>query len=148
MSGFRRIGRLLFYVRRYALQGLAAVVLLAAVGLLDAFRVLLVGPILKTVLNPQSPEHDLSLFSGRFHFSLQQLVPSHFHNPWNIVAFALIVSTVLKGVCDYAGTYLINYAGFGMITDLRDDLYQAILRRSVAVLPEAHHRHHPFHHHQ
>ncbi len=131
MSGFRRIGRLLFYVRRYALQALAAVVLLAAVGLLDAFRVLLVGPILKTVLNPQSPEHDLSLFSGRFHFSLQQLVPSHFHNPWNIVAFALIVSTVLKGVCDYAGTYLINYAGFGMIMDMRDDLYQAILRRSV-----------------
>ena len=37
----------------------------------------------------------------------------------------------MKGVCDYAGTYLINYAGFGMITDMRDDLYQAILRRSV-----------------
>ena len=38
---------------------------------------------------------------------------------------------MLKGVCDYAGTYLMNYAGFGMITDMRDDLYQAILRRSV-----------------
>jgi subfamily B ATP-binding cassette protein MsbA len=38
---------------------------------------------------------------------------------------------VLKGICDYAGTYLVNYAGFGMITDMRDDLYQAILRRSV-----------------
>jgi subfamily B ATP-binding cassette protein MsbA len=131
VSQIRRIGRMLFYVRRYAVQATASVVLLAAVGLLDAFRVLLVGPILKTVLNPQSPERDLNLFNNRFHFSLQQLVPSHFHNPWNIVAFALIVSTVLKGVCDYAGTYLINYAGFGMITDMRDDLYQAILRRSV-----------------
>ena len=39
---------------------------------------------------------------------------------------------MLKGVCDYAGTYLANYAGFGMITDLRDDLYEAILRRSVS----------------
>ena len=29
------------------------------------------------------------------------------------------------------GTYLINYAGFGMITDLRNDLYNAVLRRSV-----------------
>ncbi len=131
MSQTRRIGRMLFYVRRYAVQSIAAVVLLAAVGLLDAFRVLLVGPILKTVLNPQSPERDLSLFSGRYSINLQQLVPSHLHNPWNIVAFALIVSTVLKGVCDYAGTYLINYAGFGMIMDMRDDLYQAILRRSV-----------------
>jgi hypothetical protein len=26
----------------------------------------------------------------------------------------------------------VNYAGFGMITDLRDDLYDAILRRSVS----------------
>jgi subfamily B ATP-binding cassette protein MsbA len=104
VSGVRRIGRLLFYGRRYALQAIASVVLLAAVGLLDAFRVVLIGPIFNTVLNPKSPERDLSLFSGRFHFSLQQLVPSHFHNPWSVVAYALIVSTVLKGICDYAGT--------------------------------------------
>ena len=38
---------------------------------------------------------------------------------------------LLKSVCDYAGTYLVNYAGFGMITDLRNDLYNAVLRRSV-----------------
>ncbi len=131
MSGFRRIGRLLFYVRRYAVQGIAAIVLLAAVGLLDAFRVLLIGPIFNTVLNPKSPSHDLTLFGGRVPINLQQFVPSHFHNPWSVVAYALIVSTILKGICDYAGTYLINYAGFGMITDMRDDLYQAILRRSV-----------------
>jgi ATP-binding cassette, subfamily B, bacterial MsbA len=131
VSGIRRIGRLLFYVRRYALQGFAAVVLLAAVGLLDAFRVLLIGPIFNTVLNPKSPDRDLTLFGGHFQINLQQFVPSHFHNPWSVVAYALIVSTILKGICDYSGTYLINYAGFGMITDMRDDLYQAILRRSV-----------------
>jgi subfamily B ATP-binding cassette protein MsbA len=39
---------------------------------------------------------------------------------------------VLKGICDYLGTYLVNHAGFGMITDLRDDLYNAFLRRSAA----------------
>src|SRR5258708_40072024 len=63
---------------------------------------------------------------------LQQFVPSHFTNAWNIVAVALVGSTVLKGICDYAGTYLVNHAGFGMITDLRDDLYNAIMRRSAA----------------
>jgi len=31
-----------------------------------------------------------------------------------------------------AGTYLVNYAGFGMITDLRNQLYNSILRRSSA----------------
>src|SRR6202041_2928624 len=58
--------------------------------------------------------------------------PAHFTNAWTIVAFALITSTVLKGICDYSGTYLVNHAGFGMITDLRDDLYTALLRRSAA----------------
>ena len=63
---------------------------------------------------------------------LNRFVPSYFHNVWTIVAFALVTATVLKGIFDYVGTYLVNYAGFGMITDLRDDLYSATLRRSVA----------------
>jgi ATP-binding cassette, subfamily B, bacterial MsbA len=42
----------------------------------------------------------------------------------------LVGSTVVKGICDYLGTYLINYAGYGMITDLRNHLYEAILSRS------------------
>ncbi|HET7346383.1 MAG TPA: ABC transporter ATP-binding protein, partial [Acidobacteriaceae bacterium] len=54
------------------------------------------------------------------------------HNDWTVVAFLFIVSTLLKGVCDYAGTYLANYAGFGMITDLRNDLYESMLGRSVS----------------
>ena len=63
---------------------------------------------------------------------LQFLVPHHLHNAWSVVAYALVVSALLRSVCDYAGTYLVNYAGFGMITDLRNDLYDAMLRRSVA----------------
>jgi hypothetical protein len=40
-----------------------------------------------------------------------------------VVAFALVSATVQKGIFDYAGTYLVNYAGFGMLNDLRDSLY-------------------------
>jgi subfamily B ATP-binding cassette protein MsbA len=35
-------------------------------------------------------------------------------------------------VFDYAGTYLVNYAGYGLITDLRNSLYNSVLRRSAA----------------
>ena len=109
--------------------------LMALVGLLDAGRVLLIGPIFDSVLKPESQEKAIPLFklpgSDRF-LDLQQLVPSHFHNPWTMVAFALVTATVLKGIFDYVGTLLVNYAGFGMITDLRDDLYNAILRSSAA----------------
>ena len=133
----KRGWRLLHYASRYWLQVFSAVLLAAAVGLLDAFRVLLVGPIFDNVLHPGADNHKggitlLSALGARFHIDLQRFVPSHFHNDWTVVAFAFVASTALKGVCDYAGTYLANYAGFGMITDLRDDLYEAILRRSIS----------------
>jgi len=131
----RQLIRLLRYAAPYWWQLLSSVILMAAVGLLDAFRLLLIGPILDRVLNPGAPAHDLQLFRipGTQHaVNLQQFVPSNFQNPWTIVAFALVMSTLLKGVFDYAGTYLVSYAGFGMITDLRNDMYTAILRRSAA----------------
>src|SRR5580700_7478436 len=131
----RQLTRLLRYVLPYWWQLLSSVLLLAVVGLLDAFRVLLIGPIFDRVLNPGSPEREMQLFKVPFSGNtvyLQQFVPSHFRNPWTVVAFALVAATVLKGIFDYAGTYLVNYAGFGMITDLRDNLYNAILRSSAA----------------
>jgi len=127
--------RLVRYAIPHWWEILASVLLMAAVGALDAFKYLLVRPIFDRVLNPATGSNEILLFSiPHTHYSLylQQLVPSRFTNAWNIVAFALVASTVLKGVCDYAGTYLVNHAGFGMITDLRDDLYNAILRRSAA----------------
>jgi ATP-binding cassette, subfamily B, bacterial MsbA len=131
----RQLTRLLRYAAPYWWQLLSSVVLMAAVGLLDAFRLLLIGPILDRVLNPSAPAHDMQLFRipGTQHaVNLQQFVPAHFQNPWTIVAFALVASTLLKGIFDYAGTYLVSSAGFGMITDLRNDMYTAILRRSAA----------------
>ncbi len=131
----RQLTRLLRYALPYWWQVLASVSFMALVGLLDAFRVLLVGPVLDRVLNPSSGSNDIRLFSlPRSHRTiyLQQFVPSHLHDAWTIVAYALVASTILKGICDYLGTYLVNYAGYGMITDLRNHLYDCILRRSAA----------------
>lgn len=131
----RQLTRLLRYAAPYWWQVLSSVVLMAAVGFLDAFRLLLIGPILDRVLNPDAPSHEMKLLpipGTHQSIHLEQFVPSHFQNPWTIVAFSLIASTLLKGIFDYAGTYLVSYAGFGMITDLRDDMYNAILRRSAA----------------
>ncbi|HMF53602.1 MAG TPA: ABC transporter ATP-binding protein [Edaphobacter sp.] len=131
----RRIWRLLTYVRPYALHLIGSVILMATVGAMAALRILLVKPIFDKVLTPDAPTGDALKFPlppiDR-ELNLQFLVPSHFHNAWTVVAYLLIVSAVLKSVCDYLGTYLVNYAGFGMITDLRNDLYNAVLRRSVS----------------
>ncbi len=132
----RQLTRLIRYVAPYWWQLIASVLLMAMVGLLDAFRVLLIGPILDRVLNPSTGSENIQLFtfphSGRAVY-LQQFIPSNLsHNAWTIVAFAFVASTVLKGIFDYAGTYLVNYAGYGMITDLRNHLYDSVLRRSAA----------------
>jgi subfamily B ATP-binding cassette protein MsbA len=131
----RQLIRLLRYALPYWWQILASVALMAAVGALDAFKYLLVRPIFDRVLVPATGSKEIQLFTipGTHHaLYLQQLVPSRLSNAWAAVAFALVASTVLKGICDYLGTYLVNHAGYGMITDLRDDLYNAFLRRSAA----------------
>jgi len=128
--------RLLRYGLPYTLEWLPGVLLLAVTGFLDAFRVLLLQPIFDQVLRPDAPEGPilLGLQRSRFHFDLRSLIPHflHIHNAWDVVAFALVLATLAKGLCDYAGTYLVNYAGFGMITDLRNHLYEATLRRSAS----------------
>jgi subfamily B ATP-binding cassette protein MsbA len=131
----RQLTRLIRYALPYWWQILSSVLLMAAVGALDAFKYLLVRPVFDRVLNPATGSKDIQLFviPGTNHsVYLQQFVPSHFTDAWKIVAFALVASTILKGICDYSGTYLVNHAGYGMITDLRDDLYTALLRRSAA----------------
>ncbi len=131
----RQLMRLIRYVLPFLWQLLPGVLLLAAVGFLEAFRLVLMKPVLDRVLNPASgsdaivlltiPKIDKPVY-------LQAFVPSYFHNAWTVVAVALIGATMVKGIFDYAGTYLVNHAGFGMITNLRNDLYDSVLRRSAA----------------
>jgi subfamily B ATP-binding cassette protein MsbA len=135
----RQLTRLVRYVLPFLLQLLPGVILLAAVGFLEAFRLMLLKPVLDRVLNPSSGSENIVLFiipKIDKPIYLQSFVPAHFHNAWTVVTFALVASTVLKGIFDYAGTYLVNHAGFGMITSLRNDLYNSVLRRSAAFFTE------------
>jgi subfamily B ATP-binding cassette protein MsbA len=131
----RQVIRLVRYVLPYVAQLLVGIVLLAGVGLLEAFRLMLLKPVFDRVLSPETGSDQILLFTiPRIDkpVYLQSFVPSQFHNAWTIVAFALVASTILKGLCDYVGTYLVNHAGFGMITNLRNELYDSVLRRSAA----------------
>src|SRR6202166_1122140 len=124
----RQLTRLVRYSLPYWWQILSSVLLMAAVGALDAFKYLLVRPVFDRVLNPSTGSKDIQLFivPGTHHaLFLQQLVPARFTNAWTMVAVALVGSTVLKGIFDYTGTYLVNHAGFAMITYLRETLCNA-----------------------
>src|ERR1700761_3959622 len=132
--------RLLRYMQPYVIFSMFAFVLLAAVGALASFRILLIKPILDNVLSAAaSPDHVLTFTipNTNFHIDLQRFLPRYFHNAWTVVALALVAASIVKSICDYVGTLLVNRAGFGMINDLRDDLYDSLLRRSSAFF----HRH-------
>jgi subfamily B ATP-binding cassette protein MsbA len=133
----KRFVGLLRFGLAYTFYWVPGVLLLAAVGFLDALRMAFFVPILGVVLKPDNPSNALPLFPfapPRWQFDLHQYFPPsfHIHNVLNVVAFALVGSTILKGICDYIGTYLVNYAGFGLVTDLRNRLYEVIMRRSAS----------------
>ena len=97
----RQLMRLVRYVLPFLVQLVPGIVLLAGVGFLEAFRLLLLKPVFDRVLNPGSGSDHIVLFvipKIDKPIYLQSFVPSHFHNAWTIVAFALVASTVLKGI--------------------------------------------------
>jgi subfamily B ATP-binding cassette protein MsbA len=127
--------RLLRFLVPHLVTLVAGSLLLGAVGLLFAFRMLLLRPILDRVLNPSSGSGNMQLLpvpGTHYVIYLQSFVPARIHSVWSIIAFALVLSSLLKGICDYLGTYLVNHAGYGMITSLRNELYESILKRSSA----------------
>ncbi len=131
MSEFRR---LLAYVRPYLATLLLSVVLMAAVGATQGFTAVLIGPVFDRVLQPDTPDSPVPLFTiPGFNRSvyLQNFVPSAIHNVWTMVAIAILATFLIKGLCDYFGNYFINYVGFSAVTDLRQTVFERVLRQDA-----------------
>jgi subfamily B ATP-binding cassette protein MsbA len=127
--------RLLAYARPYALYTAASLVTTAIFAAMAGLRVMLIKPIIENVLSAKDSPKQVLVYTiphTQRVINLQFIVPHHFRNAWTVVAVALVGSAIVKSICDYLGTLLANKSGFGMITDLRNDLYDSMLRRSTA----------------
>ncbi len=123
--------RLLAYARRYWFYLILSVLLMALVGAAHASIALLVGPIFDFVLNPAAPDKPVVLFTVpvlNYPVYLNQFMPARVHNIATMVALAILVIFAVKGLCDYLANYMINYAGFSAITDLRNTVFVKVLR--------------------
>jgi subfamily B ATP-binding cassette protein MsbA len=126
------LGRLLAYARRYWPHLLASVVLMAGVGAAQALTALLVGPIFDRVLDPASPEAPVLLWTipiFKIPIYLDQIVPSAIHNVFTAVAFAIVMVFLTKGICEYLANYLVNYVGFSTVTDVRNAVFDKVLKQ-------------------
>jgi len=123
--------RLLAYARRYWFYLILSVLLMALVGAAHASIALLVGPIFDYVLNPTAPDKPVMLFTIpglNYPVYLNQFMPAKVHNIATMVALAILVVFAVKGLCDYLANYMINYAGFSAVTDLRNTVFEKVLR--------------------
>jgi ATP-binding cassette, subfamily B, bacterial MsbA len=126
--------RLLLYVRPYLAPLFLSVILLALVGAAQGFTAILIGPVFDRVLRPDSPDSPVALFTiPLFHHVvyLQDFVPSSIHNVWTMVAVAIVATFFIKGASDYFGNFFINYVGFSAVTDLRQTVFDKVLRQDA-----------------
>jgi len=122
--------RLLRFVRPYWAALTGSVVLMALAGAAHAAIALLIRPVFDRVLNPQTPDTSVLLFTVPLlhkDIYLEWFVPSWIHNVWTMVAFCILGVFLFKGLADYLGNYLVNLVGISAITDLRQRVFDHIL---------------------
>jgi ATP-binding cassette, subfamily B, bacterial MsbA len=54
-------------------------------------------------------------------------MPPGIHNVFTMVAVGIVGAFAVKGLCDYAANYLINYVGFSAVTDLRQAVFDRVV---------------------
>ena len=126
--------RLLRYARRYMPALLTSVVLMAIVGATQGLLLKLIPYIFDRVLKPDSPDTLVELFPIPFTdyaVYLNDFVPQSVHNVWTMIAIGILACFFAKGLCDYLGNYLINLVGLSAVMDLRQDVFDHVLRQDA-----------------
>jgi len=131
----KELQRLLGYARRYWPHLLASTILMAVAGAAQGAMALLTKPLFDRVLNPNTGAGPIPLLPHPiFHHQLylDQLLPLHNRTVWTLVGIAIVAVFVIKGICDYIGNYLISFAGYSAVTDLRNAVFDKVLRHGAS----------------
>ena len=128
------IRRLLGYLRPH-IPGLAlGIMLIAVMGAVEFLVAFALRPAFDVILNPHSTSQALTLFQIPFTHrvvDLHSFAPRHFHNVWTVFAAALLLMTVVKGVCEYIGSILIQHVGLSAVTDVRNQVYTQVVQQPI-----------------
>ena len=131
----KELGRLLRYARPYIPALLASVVFMAVVGLSQGLLVRLIPLVFERVLRPNPADNAPALLFSfphtHFQIYLRDIIPSFVTNIWDMVAIAILMCFIAKGACDYLGNYLINWVGVSAIMDLRQEVFDRVLRQDA-----------------
>ena len=128
-----QLKRLLAYVRPYGVRLSIGVALVAFVALAEGVVALMVRLAFDYILNPAAASSLLPLITlpGGKVIYLNQFFPERFHNVWPIFSVSLVVIFVSKGIAEYLGTTQIQYVGHAATTDLRNRVYEKMIRQPI-----------------
>jgi subfamily B ATP-binding cassette protein MsbA len=127
-------GRLLRYVKPYKMRLAAGVVCLSVVGLSEGLIALMITPIFDRVLNPAAPDSRLLLLRNPITHQaiyLNSFLPSRIHSVGTLFAIAILSVFIGKGVAEFLGNVLVQYAGIAGVTDLRNQVYAKVIRQPI-----------------
>jgi ATP-binding cassette, subfamily B, bacterial MsbA len=126
--------RLLRYARPYSPALIVSVLLMAVVGISQGLLATLIRVVFDRVLQPDAPNSPVVLYELKsigLRILLSDLVPSSVHNVWTMAAIAILLCFAAKGLCDYAGNYLVNWVGLSAVVDLRQQVFDHVLRQDA-----------------
>jgi subfamily B ATP-binding cassette protein MsbA len=121
----RDLQRLLKYLAPHTGTFVIATLAMVVVSLLEAATGALIVPIFDQAF-ARNGQRTATLFG------LQKLIPNSGLAAWRTIALLLIGFTLIKGIAEYASTYLMAYIGQSSILRLRQDLYAHLLSQSAA----------------
>lgn len=130
------------FVRPYRLRLIVGVVLLAAMGICEGIVALMIIPAVDIILNPHSAatkvklvtlpvwaQHLLGRSNGDVY--LNSFLPSNIHYVWTVFAICLVVIFFAKAAAEFFGSTEIQYAGHAGVTDLRNQVYEKLVRQPI-----------------
>jgi len=137
----QEFGRLLRYIKPYKMRLAAGIVCLSLVGLAEGLVALLITPIFDRVLKPGGTDEQIYLAKipviGR-NIYLNSFLPSQIHSVGTLFSVAILIVFIGKGVSEFFGNVLVQYAGIAGVTDLRNEVYAKVIRQPIGFF-----QHHP-----
>jgi len=133
--------RLLRYIKPYKMRLVAGVVCLSLVGLAEGLIALMITPIIDIILKPGTTDSRLFLVRNPLTHNaiyLNSFLPSRIHSVGTLFAIAILGVFLGKGISEYLGNLLVQYAGIAGVTDLRNEVYAKIIRQPIGFF-----QHHP-----
>ena len=97
---------------------------------------LMITPAIDRVLSPASNDTQLPLVKlpGNHTIYLNSFLPRSIHWGWTVFSIALVMIFIFKAIAEYFGVVEVQYAGQAAITDLRNQVYEKLVRQPIDFL--------------